>query len=64
MNAILYIFASSQLRKRLFWDKIKRGPKPGTSVQYNAANIRKESSPFETKTPSLISTGIGAASDD
>ena len=64
MNAILYKFASSQLRKHLFWDKIKRGPKTATSVQYDAANIMKGSSPFETKSPSLIPTGIGAASDD
>ena len=67
MNAILYIyiFASAKLRKRLFWDmiKIKRRPS-GTSVQCNTDNLMNGSSPFETKSPSLIPTSIGAASDD
>ena len=65
MNAILYIFASAKLRKRLFWDmiKIKRRPS-GTSVQCNTGNLMNGSSPFETKSPSLIPTGTGAASDD
>lgn len=63
VNAILYIFASAKLRKRLFWDMKTRGPS-ATSVQCDTGKLMNGSSPFETKSPSLIPTGIGAASDD
>lgn len=66
VNAILYIFASAKLRKRLFWDMIKkkRGPS-ATSVQCDTGKLINGSSPFsETKSRSLIPTSIGAASDD
>ena len=80
VNAFLYIFASSKLRKRLFWDPLshvtcwskRRETVQTTSdstlhVQYQDTAERrpfKVSVPSETLSPTLVPTGIGAASDN
>lgn len=61
VNAILYIFASAELRKRLFRNITIKKPSIVTSVQYHT---HKRSTPFETASITLMHTGIGAASDN
>ena len=68
VNAFLYIFASSKLRKRIFWDPLshvtclRRDRTSSSTLQVQ--QLVSTTSPFETASPTLVSTGIGAASDD
>ena len=79
INTLLYLFASSKLRKRLFWDQFRKiCCKTQTEVQQicdmeNAEIVRdsgvqkmhsKTYSSFETVSLSSVHTGIGAASDN
>lgn len=75
VNAILYIFASSKLRKRLFFFctfelKTPKNTPSNVTVQHSGVDEKEACADkgsakysFETKSVTLVSTGIGAASD-
>lgn len=74
VNAFLYVFASSKLRKRLFWNPLshvtclRRNYTSSSSLQVHHlpvdTKMLRVSSDFETASPTLVPTGIGAASDN